>query len=157
MKNFLNYLTFALFASLIVFASCDGGGSDPDPEDSALDLALANLVGTATWESFTTSPSGVSDLEWSAFTITFTGTTEGGTYTVAGAPEDVSEVWPNGQSTWTFNGDTGTSITRGDGTVIGITASETTLRMDFTYASTAARINEIEGSWVMNLTYDVAQ
>jgi len=151
MKKFLNYLTFALFASLIIFASC-GGGDESEP--SELDIAAEELTtATATLVSVSNTSNGATELNWDDFTITFTGNSAGGTYTTTGVPAEGEDVWPT-NGTWTFTeGSNGSSITRQDGTVIGITISDTDLEMSFSYDETIARVKDITGDWVFDMTF----
>lgn len=161
MKKLSNLLAALVFASLVVFMSCGGGGDDPGPSD--LETAANNLTITSGWSNPTTvnTDGGAADAgssTWDNFSITFSGGVEGGSYTVAGVPEGFGDVWSNG--TWVFaqnnDGDlVSSAITKTQNstpTNVDITVSASSLTMSFSVAATnAARLSEtsdIAGSWI---------
>ena len=107
MKNLLNYISAALFLSLMVFASC--GGGDDGEGDNPLDVIASNLTGTATFDSYTPAPGSTSTLDFSSLEVTFNGDAEGGRYTTTGSPD--LTVWP-AAGDWEFANNSGTRITR---------------------------------------------
>ena len=112
MKRLSNLLAALVFASLVIFMSCGGGGSDPAPTPE--ELAADNLVGK-TWSvnsSSITYDNGVPDGDWRNFTLSFSGSSTGGSYTTSGVPDGFSDVWPASGS-WSF-------ITNSSGSVTGI-------------------------------------
>lgn len=154
MKNFLNYLTFALFASLIIFASCGGDSSDPEPTDE--EVAAEELTsGPATLVTVTNTNNGDEELDWTDFTISFSGDETGGSYTVTGVPSGGEAIWPSSAdlSTWEFVEGSSSRIIRGDEIEVGISVSETQLVMSFTYDETIARVKDITGSWVFTMEF----
>lgn len=147
MKRLSNLLAALVFASLVIFMSCGGGGDDPAPDP--LDEISADLTVTG-WATPTTvqTDGGTADGDWSNFTINFTGTKDGGTYTVSGVPTGFSDVWANGS--WTFGNATGSVITKVQGGVttdMTASISENSLSLEFDVTASSARTNGIAGEW----------
>ncbi|MEO9872692.1 hypothetical protein [Ekhidna sp.] len=148
MKRLSNLLAALVFASLVIFMSCGGGGDDPAPDPLADDLA--NLTVSGGWSNPTTvtTDNGTADGVWTTFGISFTGTVDGGTYTVSNVPDGFSDVWADG--TWTFGNDNGSVITRVQGGVTtDITASiaDGSLTLTFDVTESGARTSGISGEW----------
>ncbi|MFY0625884.1 MAG: hypothetical protein JXR07_06305 [Reichenbachiella sp.] len=150
MKNYLNYITAALFLGLTVFASC-GGEDDPDPVDPLIEKAEM-LTGTASLsDGGVSKPNGATELDWSGLVVTITGDETGGSINAAGSADET--VWPT-SATWTFSNTTGTKILRSDGVEIDlITVSETSLVCGFSISQPAARAGVIEGDWQFSFDY----
>ena len=148
MKRLSNLLAALVFASLVIFMSCGGGGDDPAP-DPLIEVA-ANFSGT--WApTRVDDPEGVNQLStWSDFRLTVTGTENGGTYsTGTTTPAGFEAVWP-ASGTWSWGDTTGGSVTRGGVTMTtAITATQITLTFEITGA---ARANSINGEWTFVMT-----
>jgi hypothetical protein len=92
MEKFLKFLTFSLFAALIVFASCGGDDDDDNDDGPGTDPAaeIAAQLSGETWTIDGTTGSPNPSLEsvqaegWEGFQITFTGDANGGSYTTSG-------------------------------------------------------------------------
>ncbi len=104
MKRLSNLLAALVFASLVIFMSCGGGGDDPAP--TVEELAAADLVGK-TWTvnaSSITYDGSVPDGNWDNFSLSFSGGAAGGSYTASGVDSSdpgFSDVWPSNGS-WEF-------------------------------------------------------
>ncbi|MFY0651063.1 MAG: hypothetical protein JXQ96_03480 [Cyclobacteriaceae bacterium] len=163
MNKFLNLTTTALFLALGVFISCGGGGTEPEPPEDPCEINAGFLVsGTATVSSVT-NPSGtiVTD-DWSGFTLTFTGSKDGGSYstTVSSlADASLQNIWAASGS-WSFSGsDTTCKTVDVNGgfsavrpTTLAITSTQMTLTFDVPEADTG-RTSGIPGTWVFNFTF----
>ena len=152
MKRLSNLLAALVFASLVIFMSCGGGGDDPGP--SQLEITVQNLTvsGGFSNPSSVTTGTGQADGDWSTFGITFTGTVDGGTYTVSNVPDGFSDVWANGN--WTINSN-GNVITKEQNSVvteITATIGEGSLTLQFDVAEPTARANGIAGAWTFIFT-----
>ena len=110
MKRLSNLLAALVFASLVIFMSCGGGGSDPAP--SVEELAAEDLVGK-TWTVDATTITFNSEVpqgDWDNFTLSFSGDATGGTYETDGVPDGFADVWPaSGNWSFVLNG-AGTSV-----------------------------------------------
>ena len=150
MKRLSNLLAALVFASLVIFMSCGGGGDDPGP--SELEITVQNLTVSGGFSGPTvTTDGGQADGEWENFIIEFEGTVDGGTYTVSNVSPGFGDVWANG--TWTIN-QNGSVITKTQDSSNGSTETaitsiigEGTLSLTFSVAAPAARANGIAGSW----------
>ncbi|MEQ6166462.1 hypothetical protein AAOE16_04655 [Ekhidna sp. MALMAid0563] len=147
MKQLSNLLAALVFASLVIFMSCGGGGGDDGPSD--LEIAVDNLTISGGFSNPTTvqTGGGTADGDWSTFGITFTGSVDGGSYTVSNVPAGFEDVWANG--TWTIN-DAATVITRTQGGVdtdIVASIGEGSLTLEFDVADPTARTSGIAGEW----------
>ena len=146
MEKFFKYLTFSLFAALIVFASCGGDDDDDNNDDSgpdALDLVVEDLIGS-TWVltegGATLEAVGVEG--WDGFTITITGDRNSLSYNTSNSADPA--VWPT-SGTWSFIGDDGRKVERSDMIEIDVTASDTNLTLGFDIVE--GRTNGIVGRW----------
>ncbi len=143
MKRLSNLLAALVFASLVIFMSCGGGGSDPAPDpfaEAAVELTASGWSPTAV-----TDPDDANQLtQWSDFTLSFTGNENGGNYSVTNVPAGFEAVWPT-SGTWEF-GSTTSVIERSDNVTITaeITATQLTLQFNI---STGARASSIDGDW----------
>ena len=147
MKRLSNLLAALVFASLVIFMSCGGGGSDPGPSD--LEITVENLTVTGGFSNPATvqTDGGTPDGTWDSFGISFTGTVDGGSYTVSNVPDGFSDVWANG--TWTINsaGNQITKVQNGVTTVITASISDTGLTLEFDVAQPSGRASGIGGTW----------
>ncbi|MEO1253808.1 MAG: hypothetical protein AAFY41_02820 [Bacteroidota bacterium] len=152
MKRLSNLLAALVFASLVIFMSCGGGGDDPGP--SELEIAVDNLTVTGGFSnpSSVTTDNGDADGDWSTFGIAFTGTVDGGSYTVSNVPDGFSDVWANGD--WTINsaGNTITKVQGGVSTAMTATIAEGSLTLSFEVADPANRTSGIPGDWTFVFT-----
>lgn len=147
MKRLSNLLAALVFASLVIFMSCGGGGSDPGPSD--LEIAVENLTVSGGFSNPSTvqTDNGDPDGVWTNFGITFTGTVDGGTYEVSDVPDGFEDVWADG--TWTINNGANriTKIQDGVTTVITAGISEGGLTLEFDVAQPSGRTSGIGGTW----------
>lgn len=154
MKRLSNLLAALVFASLVIFMSCGGGGSDPAPTPE--EIAAENLVGK-TWtvnSSSITFDGGVPDGTWTSFTLSFSGDATGGTYSTSGVPDGFADVWPSSGS-WDFitnSSNAVTGIDRGD-VEMTVTLSETSLSLTFTVPNPNNRTAGLyDAPWVFTFT-----
>lgn len=149
MKRLSNLLAALVFASLVIFMSCGGGGDDPAP-DPLIEVA-ANFSGT--WAPTSVSdPDGVNQLStWTDFRLTVTGTESGGTYTTGSTtPPGFEAVWP-ASGTWSFADTNGQEISR-DGS-LSVTSAITATQITLSFTITGAgRANSINGDWTFVMT-----
>jgi len=147
MKRLSNLLAALVFASLVIFMSCGGGGGDDGP--SALETAVNNLTVTGGFSNPTSVTTGVgaADGDWSSFGITFSGTVEGGDYAVSGVPTGFEDVWSDG--TWTINSGANviTKTQGGQDTDISAQIEEGALTMSFNVSTQGGRTSGIDGNW----------
>lgn len=147
MKRLSNLLAALVFASLVIFMSCGGGGSDPAPDP--LIAVAANLTGTAYAEPTTVqTDGGEADGNWDNFTISFEGNESGGTYDVNGVPDGFEDVWADGS--WTFGNASGSVITKVQGGVttdMTATIAAGSLTLTFEVADPSGRTSGIAGNW----------
>ena len=82
-KRLSNLLAALVFASLVIFMSCGGGGSDPGP--SELEITVNNLTVSGGFSNPATvqTDGGTPDGVWDTFGISFSGDVNGGNYTLA--------------------------------------------------------------------------
>ncbi len=144
MKRLSNLLAALVFASLVIFMSCGGGGDDPAP-DPLIEVA-SNFSGTWTPTSVN-DPDGVNQLStWSDFQLTISGNESGGTYnTGSTTPDGFLDVWP-ASGNWTFGDTTGEVVTRDGSLSMTSTITATQLTLTFTISG-AGRTNSINGEW----------
>ena len=137
MKRLSNLLAALVFASLVIFMSCGGGGDEPAP--TVEELAAQDLL-NKTWTvnaSSITYDGSVPDGDWSEFTLSFSGGATGGSYTTANVDSSdpgFSDVWPSSGS-WEFivANDRVTGIRRtNDNVEMTGTISESSLTLTFT-------------------------
>ena len=153
MDKFLKFITFSLIAALIVFGSCGPSGDDDDdtgpgtnPVQDIVDDLIAEggswtiIDGGATLES-------VAAEGWDSFGLTLGGNATNLSYGTSGSADNT--VWPS-SGNWTFvDGSDGKKGLRDDGIEVDITASATSLRLEFDIA--AGRSKGIVGRWSFTL------
>ena len=166
MKKLSNLLAALVFASLVIFMSCGGGGDDPAPTPE--ELAAEDLVGTWNVSSSSITYNGNSnsvDGTWDRLVVSFEGDANGGTFSTTGLPSEGGEdnadnefdaVWPKSGS-WSFE-------TNASGQVSGISRvngsnseevslnrgelNETTLTVSFDVPTQdGSRTSGIAGTW----------
>lgn len=154
MKYLMNYLTAALFLALTVLSSCgsDDGGGDED----SVDFTAMNGTYTAVNIS---EPTGASDGDWSAFSLTISGASSaGGNYTTSGVPEGFESVWPASGSftidaaqlpSVVFIRDGSTSID------VELDVDDKLAELTFDVATTSARTSVVDGEW--SFTVEIAE
>jgi len=155
MKRLSNLLAALVFASLVIFMSCGGGGDDPAP--TVEELAATDLV-DKTWTVNSTAitfNSGPPDGDWSNFTLTFSGSASGGTFITTGVPDIDSgfeDIWPeSGSWTFTVSGDRVTGISRNDGVNMTGTIGADALSLSFTVDSPTARTSGLyDAPWAFS-------
>ncbi|WP_370086627.1 hypothetical protein [Ekhidna sp.] len=163
MKRLSNLLAALVFASLVIFMSCGGGGSDPGPSVGETQASLFegtwNVSGNPTYDNQTEGT-------WTGFTLTISGIAEGsngvwgGNFTASGIPSGYGEVWGGASDatsvsgTWAFESATSvnTVIRSNDGVEVTITPSTTSLSTQFTVASTARTSGIFDELWVFQFT-----
>jgi hypothetical protein len=153
--------TLALLSIVVLLSNCgkknDPGPVPPTPKTEAELRAAILTGGTGTWTPSSSNPITVNGLEVSelfqGFTISFTGTGTGGTYTTTGT----TPVWAR-SGTWTFVGDDGLKFTREDNlevSISDITATSLKLSLEWdetTYEEPTGRSNSIAGTTVFTLS-----
>ncbi|MEP1032863.1 hypothetical protein [Ekhidna sp.] len=150
MKRLSNLLAALVFASLVIFMSCGGGGDDPAPDPL---IAKAENLTVAWSPTAVNDPDGVNQLStWSNFTLTFSGNESGGTYSTGSTtPTGFEDVWPASGS-WVFADTDGEVITRDGSLTINVTAlSATQLTLEFDFQS-SARTSSIDGEWTFSFS-----
>ncbi|UXP32587.1 hypothetical protein N6H18_01200 [Reichenbachiella agarivorans] len=153
MKKFINYLTAALFLSMVVLSGC--GGSDDDGGDGGdTDYETIGTLMNGTYTATSVSNPDASDADWTGFTLTITGgSADGGNYSTAGVPDGFSAVWP-ASGTWTFDKSSSTVvIERNDGVEMDAEITNDLLaQLSFAVESgAAARTSEVDGTWIFKL------
>lgn len=159
MKRLSNLLAALVFASLVIFMSCGGGGDDPAPSAGETQAGLLN----GTWAVSGTPlfNNGVEG-DWTGFTLTISGTAEGsdgiwgGNYSTSGTPTGYEAVWPT-SGNWNFESTTVVNrAVRNDateGVSVTINVSETGLTLTFTLTDPNARAAGIYGQeWTFQFT-----
>jgi hypothetical protein len=118
-------LGYLLILSIFQLLGCSKNTPSPaTPQSQTLALLTASP-----WKLQTSSVDGVDQTAlYKDFSITFTST--GYTTTKGGA------IWP-ASDTWTFQGTSATSITRGDGATVQIEASSSSLVMSINWTTTS--------------------
>ncbi len=107
MNKFFNYFTAAaLILVLGVFSSCGSGGDDPaDDIDPCKVNADVLVSGTATVKKVTNPDGTIVTSDWTGFTLSFSGTKEGGNYTTNVTSLDdasLANIWAASGS-WSFD------------------------------------------------------
>lgn len=106
MNKFINITTSALFLSLIIFVSCGGGSDEPDDPIDPCDTNVEILVSGVATLSKVTNPSGtIATDNWPGFTLAFSGTKDGGSYTTNVSSLDdtsLANIW-SASGSWTFD------------------------------------------------------
>lgn len=154
MKHFVNIFKYTLFLSLIVtMVSCggddDGGGDDTDP---LADQAELLVQGTATTNSAKLDGNDVEGLSWDGFTVTFTGTKDGGSYSTNATGNQLL-VWP-ASGTWEFGNSTGTIVTRDGDTDMALSVGATSLELTFDVdTNSGGKVKVVDGEWVFKFDF----
>ena len=154
----INTLKSLLFAcacmTLLIFTNCGGsddGGSDPTVELTAAEKNAQLL--DRNWKLSSATNGGTPRDEWTGFTLTLSidSDLEGGSYTASGIPSDdgADLVWST-SGTFTASSDL-TTLTRNDGVVMTLVASETALNISFNINDSGGRIAGFTGSWVFSM------
>ncbi|MEO9485335.1 MAG: hypothetical protein ABJG47_17890 [Ekhidna sp.] len=163
MKRLSNLLAALVFASLVIFMSCGGGGDDPGPSVGETQAGIFEGTWAVSGDPiFGDGP----EADWTGFTLTISGAAEGansvwgGNYSASGIPTGYGEVW-GGTSTetsvsgsWAFQSATNVStvIRGGDNVEIVITPSTSALSMQFTVASPARTSGIFDEQWTFQFT-----
>lgn len=163
MKKFLKFIpAIAFLCAAVLMTSCGGDDGDGGNGNNAAEERFTIMSANA-WDisdvSFTNG-SNVDQIDFTALTLTFSGTAEAGAIATAGLSETGSEeaqaeaarVWP-ASSTFTFDNEEATSFTRNDNITVAITsatAEQLVLVISDFPAATTARVNSVEGA---NLTF----
>lgn len=150
MKDFLNILKYSLFLSLVVTLVSCGGSDDPVDEDTTLEDALSNLVGSTSFNSVVVPDGASAELDWSNMTLEFSGTVDGGDYVTTNSAN--TTVWP-ATGTWEFTDNTGTKVTRDDGVVVTLGLGSQ-LETTFTINTSGSRVKVVEGEWQFTFDFD---
>ena len=140
-------------ATLLIFANCGGGDSDPVAEPT-LTAAEANaLLLDRDWSLSSATNAGTTRDEWTGFTLKFGIDTDlvGGTYTASGIPaEDTDKLVWSTSGTFTASSDL-TTLTRNDGIVMTLVVSENALNVSFTVPESSGRVDGFTGAWVFKM------
>lgn len=155
MKTLKTALLYSCFILLLTNCGDEGPGTPPKTESELRAAILAG--GSGTWTPPSGSPVTVNDVAvpelFQGFTIKFTSTGTGGTYTTTGT----TPVWPR-SGTWTFIGDDGLKFKREDNLEVTITdITETSLKLSLEWASTTfedptGRSKSLAGTTVFTLS-----
>jgi len=169
MNKLSNLFTATTILALIIFISCgpkdDGGGPDEPTEiEKRLELLL-NGGDPFVAEAGGVKQDGVAATEWEDFTVEFTGSGNGGTFTTTGRPStadvpNVDVVWPV-EGTWQF-GDSSTpgekdpsKIVRSDGVSMVVSATSTKITLTFTIEdNSGGRTQGVTGTWIFEFDID---
>ena len=135
-KSITVLLSLSIQATLLLISSC-GGKSDPGP--SAQDLVKAKLLANS-WVLQSVMVDGIDQtVVYKGLTLKFTATnyntTNGGV------------IWP-ASGTWLFNSIDGKTIKRDDGTIISVEATDSSLKLAFTWSVTTlsgGKVNSLKG------------
>lgn len=151
MKKFLNALTILSVLTLVIFISCNGDGTEPEPEKSPEQIQAEKIVGK-TWTATATGSSVTLDGQaadgWQNFTITFTGNEAGGNFTTTNAVSPL--VWPS-QGTWRFQNGVSTLV-RSDNVQMTLNVTETQITLSFTIVDPGSgKAQGFGGNWTFNL------
>ena len=159
MKRLSNLLAALVFASLVIFMSCGGGGDDPAP--SAGEVAAGKISGS--WDvSGTPTFGGDVEGDWSGFNLSVSNIAEGsngvwgGNFTASGIPVGYGPVWGGSDTdtsvsgTWSFASATNvSSVVRGDGVSMALTTGDASLEsLQFTVSSPARTSGIYDALWV---------
>lgn len=152
MNKFLSLFTAALFVSLTIFVGC-GSSSDPAPAaDPLADQAALITAGASNFSSVSLDGTA-SQLDWSQFSLTFTGTKDGGSYTATGIPAEANPtVWKDSGS-WTFQGTDANTMVRDDGIVMAVSVSATTMQLTFDITNATSRTQGLNGNYVFSMRF----
>ncbi|XOV92167.1 MAG: hypothetical protein ACFHWX_18400 [Bacteroidota bacterium] len=130
---------------IIISGGADDSGPTPKEEQAA------KLAGTWVLESASlgTTPRP----EWldAGFSITLSGTKDGGTVTASNVPDIVgaSDVWPS-SSPWVFGSSISQVVREADDITVNVFVTDTTLTMAFTITGSGARVDGFDGSWTFS-------
>jgi len=165
MNKFLNYFTTAaLILALAIFASCGGGGEEPDAPIDPCEINADFLIsGTATVKKVTDPNQTINQPgNWSGFTLSFSGSKDGGSYStnisqiIANNNDDQSflNVWAASGS-WTFDSsDANCKTLTVDGRTVNISAVSTSgLNLSFTVPDNSGRTMGIAGDWFFEFNF----
>ncbi|WP_436517117.1 hypothetical protein [Ekhidna sp. To15] len=155
MKRLSNLLAALVFASLVIFMSCGGGGSDPAPSKGE---TQAGKISSNWSVSSVRDPDG-STSGWDNFTLRISGTSEGsdgiwgGDYTVTNVPSGLEDVWNPSGGTWKFKSASNVGVlVRDDGVEISVTSSDDSSSLDLEFIiSGAGRTSSVNGDWLFEL------
>ncbi|MEP2023835.1 MAG: hypothetical protein ABJH98_13935 [Reichenbachiella sp.] len=153
MKHFVNIFKYSLFLSLVVaMASCGGDDDGGEEEDTTLsDQAELLVQGTATVSSAKLDGNN-GDIDWDGFTVTFSGNQDGGSYTTT-ATGDQLLVWP-ASGNWEFGNDTGTIVSRSDGTDMSMSVGKNALELTFDVSTSGSgRVLVVDGEWIFKFNF----
>ncbi|MEQ6122440.1 hypothetical protein [Reichenbachiella sp. MALMAid0571] len=167
MNKFLNYFTTAaLILALAIFASCGGGGEEPDaPIDPCVVNAGFLVAETATVKKVTNPNGTIVTDDWTGFTLSFEGSKDGGSYsTNVGTFDDTSlaNIWA-ASGTWTFASTDANckTLTVNGGfsggartvAISAVTASGLNLSFNVPEADTNGRTLGIAGDWFFEFNF----
>ncbi len=160
MKYIQKLLTIAAVFSLIIFISCGGGGSDPEPDPQGKEKG--ELLVASAWVPTSVTNENTPRDEWANFSLSFTINTttyDGGSFSVSNMPSetDATKVWPSSGGQWNFKAsgdqlDLGT-IVRSDGIEMAANITESSLTLSFTVPETSGRVEGFEGAWVFTFSH----
>ncbi len=150
-------ITFLCLFTFALLTNCKDDGPGEPPKTEAELRAEIMAGGTGKWTPTSGNPVTVNDLAvpelFTDFTITFTSTGTGGSYTTTGT----TPVWPR-SGTWTFADEEGLTFTRDDGmeiTIVEITETGLKLSLEWTettYEDPTARAQSLAGTTVFTLS-----
>jgi len=153
MKHFLNIFKYSMFLLLVVtMVSCGSDEEGDDGEDTTLSDKAELLVKGAATVSSVTLNNTTGDIDWTGFTVTFSGNADGGSYTT-NATENQLLVWP-ASGNWSFGDDTGKIVSRSDGTDMALSVGAEDLELIFDVESASGgRVLVVEGEWVFKFKF----
>jgi hypothetical protein len=157
-KNLGILLSMILVSGLVFISSCGGGGGqDPEPEPTAGDLVLINLV-SGTWKVNTVTIDGVDKTSmFTNMTLAFTSnaTVNGKPVAFNGnySPSNGGVVWPSSNNSWTITDQAaGKTMMRGDGLEVQLTeVTASSMKMNLAWNKTTfgtGRTGSLKGQHV---------
>lgn len=163
MKRLSNLLAALVFASLVIFMSCGGGGDDPGPSAGETQAGLFQGSWAVSGDPiFGDGPEGT----WTGFSLSITNAAEGangvwgGSFSATGIPAGYGQVWGGSETdtsvsgTWAFASATNVNsvVRSNDNVSITITPSATDLTLQFTVASPARTSGIFDEQWTFQFT-----
>ncbi|WP_420578491.1 cadherin repeat domain-containing protein [Ekhidna sp.] len=120
-------------------------GNDFSEEDFTInvldvDETASPIIGTWNVDASSVTYDGGPEGDWTGFVLVFGGDVNGGSYSSSNVPSGYEDVWP-ASGTWEYTDESKNAILRDDQITIDLSASETSLTVEFTVPDPGARTN----------------